>query len=514
MISRLKFIFFILSGLIIGHGSQYYIPTDSRLYEDVDLLKTAGLIRSLPSTSKPWTKDEFLRFLREAESAAQGRYLNPAQRSALNRLHRELTEKKMALEFDLPESRIWFEPFSRGWVENGAQRVSLGMKVLNTPADRFFCYERIEMILLNPKQGRVLDSSGWHNPKTRVVSWQDRILWEMERAYFGFKLPWLRLELGRDEWYWGPGYLSSVMLSDQAPALDQIQFTVTGRNVKFVSFTALLSRWNERHRFLSAQRLEVLLVKRLVLGAAMFNVYTWESARDFGGFINPLLPLYFSEANSGHDDNLLVGGDAVVYLPRSKLYAQLLLDNYEFNTRKQSPNCVGWQFGFLFLPPRPLDLRIEYTGITPFTYYHRLRDIMFENFSVPLGHQIGPDADQLWARLRFSPVSWLGLSVWGDYTRRGYYNRGDYERLSYDVADSIFIKKYYSFPARGYDYETGELLEEVERCSRFGPELEITPLPDLYINAWFALAFCQNKDGKIGEKRTTPEFLIKLEYRY
>ncbi|MGQ9707265.1 MAG: capsule assembly Wzi family protein [bacterium] len=504
----------------IAQAGLEYVPTDSRIYEDLDLLKTSGFIRTLPSTSRPWTKEECLKLLLEADSLSRAENLTAVPRAALDRLRWEFgTElksnraKKPAVSLNLPDGVVGVDFFSRARVEKEKQRLSFGTVLNNRPSDRFFFYERIEVIGMNPKQGTMFDSSGWHNPRTRVCAWRDRVLWEMERAYFGFKLPWLRLELGRDEFFWGPGYNSSVMLSDNAPALDQIQFSLFGPNLKFVGFTALLSRWNLRHRFLSGQRLEVFLFRRLVLGAAMFNVYTWESALDFSGMLNPLLPLYFSVANSGHGDNLLVGWDAVLYLPRSKIYGQLFLDNYEFNRRNNAPNCVGLQAGLLFLPPAAIDFRVEYALITAFTYYHRLRDIMFENYSVPLGHEIGPDADRLWMRFRLMPLSYFSSSVWADYTRRGYYNWGDYERLSFDKEDLVFLRDYYSFPARGYD-SLGHLLWEVEKTFRIGPEIAITPLTALDITIRVALSYCQNQNGIIGDNHTAPEFFLKVEYRY
>ncbi len=498
-----------------------YIPSDSRLYEDIDLLKTSGLISTLPSTSRPWPRKELFRLFLEADSNSKSQHLNLAQRAALNRLSWEFGEelqlvkrRKPVFSFNVDDGVVRADFFSRAHLTKEKQRVGIGTVFNNRPDNRFFFSERIEMSFLNPREPRVFDSSGCHNPNSRVISWRDRVLFEMERAYFGFKLPWVRMEIGRDELFWGPGYLSSVMLSDNAPALDQIQFSLTGPNLKFISFTAMLSRWNERHPFLSAQRLEVSLCQRLTIGGAMFNVYTYESAQDFSGMLNPLLPLYFSVANSGHGDNLLVGGDAVLYLPRTKIYGQLLIDNFEFNTRKDAPNCVGLQTGIFFTPQIPIDIRLEYALVTAFTYYHRLRDIIFANYSVPLGHEIGPDADQLWGRVRFTIFDWLQTSLSADYTRRGFYNRGDLDRLCFDLStDTVFLRRYYEFPARGWD-SAGTVVEEVERTLRIGPEVEFSPLPELYLLTKAALSYCQHPEGAPNRKRVQPEFFIKVEYRY
>lgn len=512
--SRVRMPNLLLFLILLGwEVNAHYIPTDSRLYEDVDLLKTSGLIQSLPSTSRPWTREVFRHLFIEADSLAKIIRLNRAQQAAINRLRDEL-EGKPVLSLPLEPGKLDADPFFRSAGTQERQQVSLGLRFFNQPADQFFFYQEMEPLIFNPKQSRILDSSGWHNPGARAVSWHDRLLWQMERAYLGFNLPWFRLELGRGEMVWGPGFRSSVMLSDNAPSLDQIQVSLISKKVKFVGFTAMLSRWNDRHRFLSGQRLELKVGRHLVLGGAMFNVYNWETAWDFSGMVNPLLPLYFSVANSGHGDNLLVGGDAVLYLFQSKLYAQLLIDNFEFNTRRDAPNCVGVQTGLYWAPPLPLDFRAEYVLVTPFTYYHRLRDIMYENYSVPLGHELGPDADQGWVRLRFMPVTWFNFAVWSDYTRRGYYNRGDYGRLSFDVEDTSYLRHYFRFPAKGYDYVTGELLEEVEGVLRFGPELELTPLPDLYLQIRAGLKICKNENGVRGKNRTTPQFQFRIEYRY
>lgn len=505
----------ILIGILIfaGAGSGLYVPTDSRIYEDFDLLKTSGLIKSLPSTSRPWTREDCWRLFLQAESIARGCELNLAQKAALERLQWELVKKKPLVQLGGADRPVQIDWCSRMSVASDKQRLSLGTVIQNRPADRFFFYQRMEPKVFNPEESRVYDSSGWHNPGSRAVSWHDRVLWEMERAYVGVKFPGIRLELGRDEFFWGPGYLSSVMLSDRAPALDQVQLLLEGGNLKFLAFTAMLSRWNKSHRFLSAQRLEVSPFDWLTLGGAMFNVYTYEDAWDFTGMLNPLLPLYFSVANSGHGDNLLLGGDAVFYLKRGKIYGQLLLDNYEFNTRKDAPNCVGLQAGFYFLPAA-LEVRAEYALITAFTYYHRIYSIMFENYSVPLGHELGPDADRLWIRVSYPPVTWLKVSVAGDGTRRGYYNRGGFLRQSYVMEDTVFLRYYYRFPAKGWDTTSTDPDVEVERVLRIGPELELSLRRGFYLQAQLKGAYYYNRDGLPGRKEFKPELRLNLEYRY
>jgi len=327
----------------------------------------------------------------------------------------------------------------------------------------------------------------------------------------------LRLELGRDEFVWGPGYTGSVMLDDTAPALDHVQLCASYGNFKFLTFTSLLSRWGVKPRWLAAQRIELSLWNRLTLGGALMSVTSWDELqpRQLGGLLNPLIPIYFTAANTSMTDNLLVGWDAVCYLPRTKLYGQLFIDNYEFNTRKQAPNAVGLQGGVYWAPNLPVEARLEYTRIAPFTYYQMIQQIMFENYLTTMGHPLGPDADQLFATVNVTPNGWLKVNLGADYTRRGYHNRGDYLRKSYKrESDTFYLRHHDEFPTRGWDTLTGAVTEEVDRTLRFAPGVEVRALRDLFVSLSAGLWHSQNHEGAIGVNRNGVDLALKVEYRY
>jgi hypothetical protein len=505
------------------------VPTDSRVYDDFDLLKTSGLIRAMPATSRPWTRGECVRLLQEAMNADPVS-AGPAQRAALERLEFEFGSELSSLPARRPSVRVAVPDlgdaearcnfFSRVGATADTQHLSLGAVLDNRRDDNFAFYDRFELTGWNPRliETRIApDSSGLHLPGTRVVPWRDLATLETELAYVAFKIPWLRLELGRDEFVWGPGYTGSVMLDDAAPSLDHIQLSASYRNFKFLGFTSYLSRWGTRPRWLAAQRIELSLWNRLTLGGALMSVTSWDELqpRQFGGLVNPLIPIYLTAANSNMTDNLLVGWDAVCYLPRTKLYGQLFLDNYEFNTRKVAPNAVGLQGGAYWAPKLPVEARLEYTRITAFTYYHRVHYIMFENYLTPLGHPLGPDADQLFATLNVIPNGWLKLNLAADYTRRGFHNRGDYLRKSYkDPQDTFYLREHDEFPTRGWDTLTGALIEEVDRTVRLSPGVEIRALRDLFVSLSIGFWHSQNYEGTIGLDESGVDLALKVEYRY
>jgi hypothetical protein len=502
------------------------VPTDSRLYDDFDLLKTSGLIHSMPSTSRPWTRGECLQLLQEALASAGVARLVPAQHAALKRLEFEFGSELPALPARRPPVRIPVTDlgnaearcdfFSRADATLDTQHLSVGAVINNRPNEGFAFYERFELTALNPKiveTSLVPDSSGLHIPGTRVLPYRDLVTLETEIAYVAFKLPWLRLELGRDEFVWGPGYTGSMMLDDAAPALDHIQLHANYRNFKFLTFTSLLSRWGSKPRFLAAQRIELSLWNRLTLGGAMMVVSSWDPLQptQLGGLVNPLIPLLLSEANSASEGNSLIGWDAVCYLPRTKIYGQLCIDDY--NNDQWSPDAVGIQVGARWVPNLPLEARLEYTRITAFTYYHRIHSIMFENYLTTMGHPLGPDADQILASVDVTPNRWLKVDLAADYTRRGHYNRGDCDRMSYDWEDTTFLKDYRSFPARGRD-SLGNVTHEVDKTLRFSPGLEVRALRDLFTSLSVGLWHSRNYQGAIGQNENGVDLTLKVEYRY
>ncbi len=505
------------------------VPTDSRLYGDFDLLKTSGLIHSMPATSRPWTRGECVRLLLEA-SGASPNSLGPAQLAALRRLEFEFGSELPAPPARHPLVRIPVSDlgndearcdfFSRVGATLDTQRLSLGAVINNRPDKDFVFYERFELTGWNPRIIETqlpTDSSGTHIPGMRYLPWRDLVTLETEVAYLAFRLPWLRLELGRDEFVWGPGYTGSVMLDDNAPALDHVQLCASYRNFKFVSFTSLLSRWGMKPRWLAAQRLEVSLWNRLTLGGAMMSVTSWDELqpRQLGGLINPLIPILLTTANTSMTDNALVGVDAVCYLPRTKLYGQLFLDNYEFNDLKRAPNAVGLQGGAYWTPNLPLEARLEYTRVTAFTYYHRVHYVMYENFLTPLGHPLGPDADQLFATVNVIPNDWLKVSIGADYTRRGYHNRGDYLRKSYkDTLDWWYLRQHDEFPTRGWDTLSNTVTEEVDKTIRIAPGIEIRALRDLFVSLSVGLWRSHNHQGAVGLNKNGVDLALKVEYRY
>lgn len=529
----------LLLALVAGSlgADIHHVPTDAPVYEDLDLLRVAGYIRTMPATSRPWTRAVISRMAFEADSLSSGRELAPGLRAALARVVRDYPGRLVSPGpgprrplLDLPvtpagsDARFRADLFSRPGVtgtEYGSRLFgSAGVVLENRPGGDFAFYERGEFLLFWPDTIEVHnpDSSGRYVPGTRVHAWKNGLgIFELEHAWLAFRLPWqLRLAIGRDRYRWGPGYTGAVMLGDEAPALDHFGLVADYGRFKYQSLTAYLSRWRGVHRFASWQRLELELWDRLRLGGVLSNVYAWDSTQtlSFFGMMNPLIPIYLEVANSGHHDNLLVGWDAVLDLAPFRVYGTLFLDNYEFIRRPTVPNATAAQVGARWAPNLPFDLRTEYVGIAPFTYYHRIHHVMYENFSVPMGHGLGPDAALYDLRVGIYPLEPLRLVTFGRLTRRGYYNRGDYERRSWIPGTDWIPQRY---PSAGKD--ASEPLQfpddlEVENELSLGFEVDYRPWRDLRLIGGFSLSRVEHAEGVTDESRTGYSFGFRLEYRY
>jgi len=498
------------------------IPTESWVYDYIDYLKTSCLIQTVPATSKPWTRKETALIVKEALDKYPLGGPRPAQ-DFLFQLARELSDELKALNYEsksnrspllslkiadkFGEERLALENdwFGKIQVDTSNKSLSIGT-VLKTGHDRLAIYDRFEFTLYQETIPDISDSAGTHVPGFSVHSWMNIGTFVIKNAYLNYKIPWFTLQLGRDKLSFGPGKRKSMMLSDSAPALDAIQLKGDFRNLKYLAFTAALSNWGEKLRFLSGQRLELSLFNRMRFGGSMFVVHSPCSSqtKSFFGLINPLIPLYFEEANSGHDDNFLVGWDIVGYFPKTQVYGQLFLDNWEPlpSRRQKFPNSYCLKLGFYAVPIPWFDLCAEYNKITYYTYYHRIYHIAYTHYEVPLGNPLGPDADDTYCRLNFYPVRFLYPSFQINLKRRGERNRGDFKNKAYSNPDSTPVSKV--FP-------TGI----VESTLSFGPELTLYFLPDLKIIASGQYYKINNPNGiDTIPPRQALQASLTIQYRY
>jgi len=543
----LPFTLLALAGLTLA-GPLENVRVGSWVYSSIDVLRAAGLIQSVPWTSRPWTRAYAARLVKEAQEfeTRRGRasYLTqpPGARPLLRRpglveYHLERLVGEFADELGPPAAAtglrrgppllrvpadsslvVGFDPLGRVFADTWNLGVRLGL-IANTMTGKNLVFsDRLEITEYARKLPSFTDSAGIHHvPGMREDRWAiplqggvSNVLVGVPEAYARFAPSWFELELGRDYAWWGPSYLSPVMLSDNAPSLDGYRFGANFSRFKFVSMTAVLSPWREWQRFLSAQRLEVNLWQRLVIGFALFATYTPDSGRtsEFGGYLYPLLPLYPTFTNDLFTDNMLAGGDFAVYLPHVKVYGQQLMIDDLNPYRRNAPSDTmsgglrskGLQLGALADLAGLATLRYEYVAISNYTYYHRYWYLAYTQYGVPLGHALGPDADQHYLLLDVYPSGWGYVSLLGSFTRRGSKNRGDFRNRTW----------YEGKPTWFHSFPTGI----VENTFSIGPRVTVNPFSWLRLQSGVQWYTASNAGGSVGAHRSGLSFDISLDYRY
>jgi hypothetical protein len=490
------------------------IQTDSWIYDAIDYLKTTGYIKSIPPTSKPWSRQHVIELLQA--SNINNSYDNAQAEFYIKRLLAEFSDD-LLIDFDILKQRPLFNlNYGPGdvlgdfsvrfayynltnalnphdyWLYPDNQTGSLDLKFNLNQNSKISLYNQYDITYRHNDAPDTWDAAGPHFPGTRIKSYSNHVTIDCKQAYLTFPLYFLDMEIGRDNLYFGPAYRGSVLLSDIAPSFDQIQLRAQKNNYKTLWFAAVLSPWYDYHRFLSGQRIEINIGKHMRVGGTMLVAYAFDSlqTRSFWGYLNPIIPIYNEVSNTGHDDNILFGFDLVAYLKHIKLYGQLMLDNFEFNQKPDSirpPDCYGLTIG-TYLPYAQFALRSEYSKVTRYTYHHRIYHIAYTQYSVPLGHALGPDADEIFVRLEYYPLRNLRTNLVATITRRGDGNRGDLDNRTWDADEE---------PIR--EFPSGNIIT----TTLFGPEIDFQLRNDLRILS--GIYYNNNKDI---------ESFIRLQYRY
>ncbi len=211
-------------------------------------------------------------------------------------------------------------------------------------------------------------------------------------AIFNLSFPHFEITAGRTFNWLGPGRYGTLLLSNNYPYYDGVNAIITIKKFKFSSFFIVVNL--DSLKFLSGHRIEISNIHGITFGFNEFVVY---SDRIEPGYLNPLLMLYGEQFNRGDRDNIFWSFDLSIYLfGKSKLYGEFLIDDFQYESTPPAPNKIGYIFGFHLTEPfrlPRLDIKMEYTKITKWTYTHKYPENTYSNYSLCIGHPFGPDGD-------------------------------------------------------------------------------------------------------------------------
>ena len=226
----------------------------------------------------------------------------------------------------------------------------------------------------------------------------------------------LEVNLGRMYNRWGPGTRGATMVSDNAPALDQIQvsfpFSLGARFGHDYRFTQFLSTFKQdsTQKYFAGRRIEYAFSPRL--SADFQEAYISTASNSL--YVS-LLPDFYS----GQSANLKVGSLRITGLdqrynsflnfglsyeatPTVRVYGQLGVDDLQTfgHQSYRTPRKIAQLAGVAFQPLPQTGIVAEYTFADPTTYSSRITETQWQEGRYDeIGLPDGPNSRALFVRL-------------------------------------------------------------------------------------------------------------------
>lgn len=261
-------------------------------------------------------------------------------------------------------------------------------------------------------------------------------------AYIVIEPKWFRLQVGKDNMAWGPGYYDNLLLSGHAPSFENIKLDVSYSRFKFTYVHGWLrddrDTVNGRkdlsdRKYIVAHRLEWKVLPWLFLAGSESVIY---GGRDVElSYLNPLVPYHVAEQYLGDKDNNTMSFDVLAFLPgRTKVYGAVYLDDFTsarnpFTYWKQTWAVMGGGYWAEPIGIQDAGVRIEYSRIEPFVYAHKWRLLNYTHFDAGLGSQLQPNSDRWNFSISYQPSRRLRAEVGFRRIRHG---EGDIQRFGYE----------------------------------------------------------------------------------
>lgn len=239
-------------------------------------------------------------------------------------------------------------------------------------------------------------------------------------VFAGYHQKYWSLDIGRGSLEFGPSVSDAIVLRRDAPNFNWVRLIVGTPRFNFLYMHGSLRSYSQFSeidvngrptivrtappRRMAMHRLTFEPFHWLTFGIHEFVVYANRSS-DLT-YLNPLVPFLFAEMDEGDMDSNMLGGDIRIRPFRgTELFSSLFIDDlYDFPSLIDgSRSKVALNAGFHQNLPFATQLSGSYTRIDALMYTHYMWLNTYENAGQPLGHRLGPNAEE-WA-LRLS--AWL-----------------------------------------------------------------------------------------------------------
>ena len=541
------------------------VPLDHWSYDFIDRFEAKGVLKNVGNGIKPFSRMEMAGALaRIVRWGNEGGELSRVERGELGELKREFREELLALGvesgyiagknflsrfvngenlffWEQDRSNLYFDLLfrQRGIFNSGDSnrktekiyQTTLGFEIRGNLGGTLGFRTRIRD---TREQGtrRYFTRDDVFERRLEFVTLRDDFTDFREAdAYFVFSFPWFDVEIGKDSAIWGPGFRENLALSDNVPSFDMVRLRAQYGRFKLVSIAGFLrsndpdstrsyvvggfSRNIDKRKYLAAHRIEIAVYPGVDVGFHEVVIYGDRGLEPT--YLNPFMLYWVAETYLGDRDNTTMGLDVDVNLIRGvKLYGALFIDDLKkFKLGKGAiSNKLALQGGLFWNDPfglRDTDLRFEYARLEPWVYTHKFPINTFMHFGSILGHQLGPNGDDVFFRAehRFSKDVSLAVSLQRE--RQGENVISDDGKVIRNVGGDVEVGI-----KRSDNVATKRFLDGVvEKRTRLGFEGSYEVIRDLYLFSSYRRTFSDNV--KVEDARTDPvdnELILSIRYNY
>jgi hypothetical protein len=237
----------------------------------------------------------------------------------------------------------------------------------------------------------------------------------------------ISVQLGREKIRYGLGYGSRLVISGTHPDLDFIKFNLSYKNLTYSAIHASTAGVfkptpAERYtKYIAVHHLRLLIPNLFAIGIGDLVVY---SDRFDLAYLNPFLFYKFAEHSLQDRDNAAMFFDIQTHFIKNlEFQATFYMDESpDFAKPDLERNKIGYQVGVLwyeFLTVKNLSLALEYSRVRPYVYGHFNERNSLSSFNAPIGHRIGSNADEFFARLAYNITSRLRPTIEFQKVRKG-----------------------------------------------------------------------------------------------
>ncbi len=393
------------------------LPREHWAYTFIERLEVRGLVNGPLTRVKPWSRAQTVEMIRQVQRALlhNPSALSPTEKALFRQLQSDFSEELGSPPNLPPEPHLltiqdstlsvkldgvfrenipskhgsYFAPAElrsettaggiiRALVQPG---LWIGVDVRNTairggvvpPTERF-----------DPSQGTPFVTSGKNVFKDQAA------------AYFAFKLPWFRLQIGRDAVWWGPSAREALTLSPNLPLFDLVRADARWKRLRFTAVHAEL-RSHFGRKYLAAHRLEWEVKPGLYLAGSETVVYGNRPVEM--AYLNPIMPYHVAEHHLGDLDNNNISFEAWWRVrPGLAVYGEFFIDDMTLSEPlfKYWGNKFAFSAGSHWVNPLGIpdsDFTLEYARIEPFVYTHYDSINRYQHYNRSVGHWLGPDGD-------------------------------------------------------------------------------------------------------------------------